>query len=166
MSSLSFLLFYSLLCYYLAIIVVIIVVVIVLYLVIIVVLYLVIIVVVIVLYLVIIVVSLCCIWLLLLWRDKSISHGKPYKTHIMFYHKQATVEFSPSSTPYAGISVTARELKWYATTQSEHQGSIFVRHSTSCDDLNTTDAILCGPYDGVLVVTYICMGESPVVSIC
>ena len=72
--------------------------------------------------------------------------------------------FAPTSNPDGGMLIMAREMIVTPTDQSE--GSVFMRHSTTCDDLNPTDDILCGPYDGVLVVTHICVGDHPSVSIC
>ena len=72
--------------------------------------------------------------------------------------------FAPLSATEEGVLVVAREWEIHATDQTV--GSVFVRHSTTCDDLNPTDDILCGPYDGVLVVTYICVADGPWVSIC
>ena len=37
-------------------------------------------------------------------------------------------------------------------------GSLHLRHSTSSSDLQAMDKILCGPYDGVFVATFVCAG--------
>ena len=57
------------------------------------------------------------------------------------------------------VSVQMRPHAPAATTASNRLGSFFWRHSTAQGDLQRVNDVLCGPYDGVLVITFLCYAD-------
>ena len=62
------------------------------------------------------------------------------------------------------VSIEMRPRERESTSASNRLGAFFWRHSTDVDDLQRVNQVLCGPYDGVLVVTFECYADNAQVS--
>ena len=56
-------------------------------------------------------------------------------------------------------AIELRPRKPAVSSETNRLGEFFWRHSTDQADLQRVNELLCGPYDGVLVVTYKCYAD-------
>ena len=56
-------------------------------------------------------------------------------------------------------SIEIRPRRPMTTADTDRVGEFYWRHSTDSADLTRVNEVLCGPYDGVLIVTFICYAD-------
>ena len=76
----------------------------------------------------------------------------------MFFKNNVLVK--PTSLSGGGTGIMLRPRKATAQFLTDRVGEIFWRHSTDPATLQRVNDVLCGPYDGVLVVTFICYADT------
>ena len=77
----------------------------------------------------------------------------------MFFKNYVLVE--PTTSLSGGdTGITLRPRKPTATGATDRIGEFYWRHSTDPADLQRVNDVWCGPYDGVLVVTFKCYADT------
>ena len=64
---------------------------------------------------------------------------------------------------YIGLIINLNELGYPV---EQRLGSAHIRHSTDSADLSAMESMTCGPFDGVIVITFVCVGQTTDVCRC